>query len=47
MTNDGAIVNGIMRARNRHEKEYQVEINKEITPEFLKKWHPACRFSIP
>ena len=37
MTNDGAIVNGIMRARNRHEKEYQVEVNKEITPEFLKK----------
>ena len=36
MTNDGAIVNGIMRARNRHEKEYQVEVNKEITPEFLK-----------
>ena len=26
-----------MRARNRHEKEYQVEVNKEITPEFLKK----------
>lgn len=47
MTNDGAIVNGIMRARNRHEKEYQVEVNKETTPEFLKKWHPACRFSIP
>ena len=37
MTNDGAIVNGIMRARNRHEKEYQVEVNKETTPEFLKK----------
>ena len=37
MTNDGAIVNGIMRARNRHEKEYQVEVNKEITPEFLQK----------
>ena len=36
-SNDGAIVNGIMRARNRHEKEYQVEVNKEITPEFLKK----------
>lgn len=37
MTNDGAIVNGIMRARNGHEKEYQVEVNREITPEFLKK----------
>ena len=37
MTNDGAIVNGIMRARNRHEKEYQVEVNKETTPEFLEK----------
>lgn len=36
MTNDGAIVNGIMRARNRHEKEYQVEVNRPVTPEFLK-----------
>ena len=37
MTNDGAIVNGIMRARNRHEKEYKVTVDKEITEQFIKK----------
>ena len=37
MTNNGDIINQMMRAANRHEKEYQVEVNKEITPEFLKK----------
>lgn len=37
LTNDGEIVNGIMRARNYHEKEYQVQVNRPVTPEFLKK----------
>ncbi|AWX46308.1 23S rRNA pseudouridine(2604) synthase [Flagellimonas maritima] len=37
MTNDGDIVNKILRARNHHEKEYVVTVNKPITPEFLKK----------
>jgi len=36
LTNDGDIVNKILRAGNRHEKEYIVEVNKKITPEFLK-----------
>ena len=35
LTNDGDIVNKILRAENRHEKEYQVEVNKVITPEFI------------
>lgn len=36
LTNDGEIVNKIMRARNNHEKEYIVTVNKAITPEFIK-----------
>ena len=35
MTNDGDIVNQILRAENAHEKEYIVDVDKEITPEFL------------
>lgn len=35
LTNDGDIVNKILRARNNHEKEYLVNVNKPITPEFL------------
>lgn len=37
MTNDGDIVNKILRARNHHEKEYVVTVNKPITSEFIKK----------
>lgn len=37
MTNDGDIVNKILRARNGHEKEYVVNVNKPITEEFLTK----------
>lgn len=37
LTNDGNIVNKILRAGNFHEKEYVVKVNKEITPEFLSK----------
>lgn len=36
LTNDGEIVNKILRAGNGHEKEYIVEVNKPLTPEFLK-----------
>jgi 23S rRNA pseudouridine2604 synthase len=36
LTNDGDIVNKILRADNEHEKEYIVTVNKPITPEFLK-----------
>jgi 23S rRNA pseudouridine2604 synthase len=37
LTNDGDIVNKILRARNNHEKEYEVTVNKLITKEFIKK----------
>lgn len=35
LTNDGDIVNKILRAKNHHEKEYIVTIDKPITQEFL------------
>lgn len=37
LTNDGDIVNKILRARNHHEKEYIVTVDKPITPQFLQK----------
>lgn len=36
LTNDGDIVNEILRAENQHEKEYIVSVDKPITPEFIK-----------
>ena len=35
MTNDGDIVNKILRARNNHEKEYTVTVNRPITDRFI------------
>jgi len=35
MTNDGDIVNKILRAGNLHEKEYIVKVHKEITDSFI------------
>jgi 23S rRNA pseudouridine2604 synthase len=37
LTNDGDIVNKILRSRNEHEKEYIVQVNSPITAEFIKK----------
>ncbi len=37
LTNDGDIVNKILRAGNNHEKEYFVSVNKTITPDFIEK----------
>lgn len=36
LTNDGDIVNKVLRAGNNHEKEYIVTVNKAVTNEFLK-----------
>ena len=36
LTNDGDIVNKILRASNNHEKEYIVTVDKAITPEFVR-----------
>jgi 23S rRNA pseudouridine2604 synthase len=37
LTNDGDIVNKILRAKYMHEKEYVVEINQTVTDEFVDK----------
>lgn len=37
MTNDGDIVNKILRARNNHEKEYIVTVDRPISPDFVKR----------
>ncbi|MEL6811075.1 MAG: 23S rRNA pseudouridine(2604) synthase RluF [Bacteroidota bacterium] len=37
MTNDGDIVNKILRAGNSHEKEYVVRVDRPITEDFLKR----------
>src|SRR5690606_4572160 len=37
LTSAGDIVNKILRARNNHEKEYLVRVDKHITPKFLEK----------
>lgn len=39
MTNDGELINGMMRARYGHEKEYKVTVDKPVTQEFL--WQMA------
>ena len=36
LTNDGDIVNKILRARNNHEKEYIVSVNRPINSDFIK-----------
>ncbi|MCY6355320.1 pseudouridine synthase [Clostridium sp. ZS2-4] len=36
LTNDGSIVNEVLRQENNHEKEYIVTVNKAITPSFIK-----------
>lgn len=37
LTNDGDLINAMMRGANKHEKEYIVKVDKEITPVFLNK----------
>lgn len=37
LTNDGNLIQAMMRGSNRHEKEYIVRVDKEITPDFLSK----------
>ena len=43
LTNDGDIVNKILRAGNGHEKEYIVDVDKPIHPEFIKKMRAGVR----
>jgi 23S rRNA pseudouridine2604 synthase len=43
LTNNGDIVNKILRAGNRHEKEYLVSVSPDPTPEFLRKLAAGVR----
>ena len=43
LTNDGDIVNKILRAGNNHEKEYIVTVDKPIGPEFIKRMGSGVR----
>ena len=43
MTNDGDIVNKILRAGNNHEKEYIVTVNKPINDEFVRRMSNGIR----
>ncbi len=45
LTNDGDIVNKILRAGNGHEKEYVVTIDKIITQDFLQKMRNGIKIS--
>ena len=37
LTNDGALIQAMMKGANRHEKEYIVKVKKQITEEFFEK----------
>ncbi|SFB67183.1 pseudouridine synthase [Butyrivibrio sp. YAB3001] len=37
LTDDGNLINAMMRGANMHEKEYEVEVDKNLTGDFLKK----------
>ena len=43
LTNDGNIVNKILRAGNGHEKEYIVGVDKPVTPDFINKMRNGVR----
>ncbi|WP_223069312.1 pseudouridine synthase [Paenibacillus caui] len=43
MTNDGDIVNKILRAEGKHEKEYIVTVDKPLTPKFLQAMSEGVR----
>lgn len=43
LTNDGDIVNRVLRAENRHEKEYVVTVDKPITESFLRSMTAGVR----
>ena len=46
MTNDGELINSMMRARYHHEKEYHVRVDKEITSEFVRQMSEGVHIQI-
>lgn len=47
MTNDGDLINGMMRARYGHEKEYKVTVDRPVTEEFLERMAAGVRITDP
>ena len=45
MTNDGDLINGMMRAMYAHEKEYKVTVDKEITDTFIREMSEGVRIA--
>ena len=45
LTNDGDIVNDVLRAENAHEKEYLVAVDKTVTPEHVTAMASGVRLS--
>lgn len=43
LTNDGSIVNNILKGSNYHEKEYVVTVDKPVTDDFIKKISTGVR----
>lgn len=37
LTNDGELMNNILKTSNNHQKEYVVKVNKDVTDDFIKK----------
>jgi 23S rRNA pseudouridine2604 synthase len=46
LTNDGDIVNEVLRVENDHEKEYVVAVNRNVTPEFLAQMSKGVRIDV-
>lgn len=47
LTNDGSIVNKILRSENNHEKEYVVTVNRNITQKFIEDMSNGVRIFNP
>ncbi len=47
LTNDGTIVNKILRSENNHEKEYVVTVNKNVTQQFIDNMSNGVRIFNP
>jgi 23S rRNA pseudouridine2604 synthase len=45
LTNDGDVVNEVLRAENQHEKEYIVTVDHAITPDFVQRMGAGVRLS--
>ena len=47
LTSDGSVVNEILRVENSHDKEYQVVVDKKITPDFIDKMAAGVKIFNP